>query len=263
MMEVLSARGAEFAYLEVALPGRAKEVAGVLLLDVEEDVLYLRLRRDWDFFAAGEADVLSLLEADIAAKGREWGGKRVLEFLEDHLSHTVRITEREATRVANFPARLGRLYRENVASAVLEYRTHLPVYAAWAAAGGLSAEQTPEEAGWEEVPEGISVAEGMFVVTVRGRSMEPLIPDGSRCVFREPKGGSRQGKVLLVERIESGVSELTVKVYSSEKQVTNEEGWEHKLVRMTPLNPEFEPWELRPGEFLVRGEFVAVLPVEE
>ena len=140
---------------------------------------------------------------------------------------------------------------------------YLPVYAAWAAAGGLSAEQTPEEAGWEEVPEGIPVAEGMFVVTVRGRSMEPLIPDGSRCVFREPKGGSRQGKVLLVERIESGVSELTVKVYSSEKQVTNEEGWEHKLVRMTPLNPEFEPWELRPGEFLVRGEFVAVLPVEE
>ena len=45
--------------------------------------------------------------------------------------------------------------------------------------------------------------------------------------------------------------------------MTNEEGWEHKLVRMTPLNPEFEPWELRPGEFLVRWEFVAVLPVEE
>ena len=262
-MEALGLRGAEFAYLEVALPGRAKEVAGVLLLDVEEDVLYLRLRRDWESFASGEADVLSLLEEDIAAKGREWGGKRVLEFLEDHLSHTVRITDREATRVASFPARLGRLYREAVEPAVMKYRTHLPVYAAWAAAGGLSEEQSPELAGWEEVPNGVPVAEGMFIVTVRGRSMEPLIPDGSRCIFREPKGGSRQGKVLLVERIASGVSEMTVKIYSSEKRVTNEEGWEHKLVRMTPVNPEFEAWELQPGEFLVRGEFVAVLPGEE
>ena len=262
-MEIIAPRGAEFAYLEVALPGQAKEVAGVLLLDVKEDVLHLRLRRDWESFASSEADILSLLEADIAAKGREWGGKRVFEFLEDHLSHTLRISEREETRVADFPARLGRLYREAVASAVMKYRTHLPVYGAWAAAGGLSEEQSPELEGWEEVPEGVPVAEGMFIVTVRGRSMEPLIPDGGRCIFREPKGGSRQGKVLLVERIASGVSELTVKVYSSEKRVTNEEGWEHKVVRMTPLTPEFEAWELEPGEFLVRGEFVAVLPGEE
>ncbi len=262
-MEVVSAREAEFAYLEVALPGRVKEVAGVLLLDVEGDVLHLRLRRDWESFAAGEADVLSLLEDDIASKSREWGGKRVFEFLEDHLSHTVRITEREKTRVANFPARLSRLYRERVAPTVMEYRTHLPLYNARAAAGGLSEEQTPELEKWVEVPEGVPVAKGMFIVTVEGRSMEPLIPDGSRCIFREPRGGSRQGKILLVERIASGVSELTVKVYSSEKRATNEEGWEHKLVRMTPLNPEFEPWELEPDEFLVRGEFVAVLPGEE
>ncbi|MCA2966513.1 MAG: hypothetical protein INH40_21675, partial [Acidobacteriaceae bacterium] len=88
-MGVVVARPAECAYLEVALPGRAKEVAGVLLLDVEADELHLRLRRDWDSFAGEEAEILSLLEEDLAAKGREWGGRRLLEFLEDCLANTV------------------------------------------------------------------------------------------------------------------------------------------------------------------------------
>jgi len=101
-MGVVVARPAECAYLEVALPGRAKEVAGVLLLDVEADELHLRLRRDWDSFAGEEAEILSLLEEDLAAKGREWGGRRLLEFLEDCLANTVRISEREAMRVADF-----------------------------------------------------------------------------------------------------------------------------------------------------------------
>lgn len=263
--EVLSARPAECAYLEVALPGRAKEVAGVLLLDVEADVLHLRLRRDWESFAGEEADVLELLEADIAAKGQEWGGRRVLAFLEEHLSHTVQVSEREAMRVADFPARLRRLYREAVEPAVLAYRTHLPAYRAWAAAGGLSTAQLPEPDGWLEVPDDVRITKDMFIVTVNGRSMEPLIPDGSRCIFRQNVTGSRQGRRLLIQRIFDGEpsTELTVKEYASEKRQVGEDGWEHKLIRLSPLNPEFTAWELRPDEFAVVGEFVAVLPSDE
>ena len=62
--------------------------------------------------------------------------------------------------------------------------------------------------------------------------MEALIPNGSRRILREPEGG-RQGRDC-----------------SSEKRVTR-------------VNPEFEAWELQPGEVLERGEFVAVLPGEE
>lgn len=258
-------RAAECTFLEVALPGRPREVAGVLLLDIEANELHLRLRRDWESFAGDEADILTLLEEDIAAKGREWGGTKVLEFLEDHLSHTVRITEREAMRVADFPARLRRLYRESIEPAVLEYRTHLPAYRAWAAAGGLSESQLPEPEGWIEVPEELRLSNDMFIVTVHGRSMEPLIPDGSRCIFRRHVGGSRQGRRLLIQRIYDGEpsTELTVKEYSSEKRQTGEDGWEHKLIRLIPVNPEFSAWELRPDEFQVLGEFVAVLPGEE
>jgi phage repressor protein C with HTH and peptisase S24 domain len=48
----------------------------------------------------------------------------------------------------------------------------------------------------------------MFVAQVVGRSMEPLIPDGSLCIFRHGVRGSRQGKRLLIEKF-SETLELT------------------------------------------------------
>ncbi|MBI5882344.1 MAG: hypothetical protein HZB91_04485 [Elusimicrobia bacterium] len=52
--------------------------------------------------------------------------------------------------------------------------------------------------------------------------MEPLIPDGSYCVFRSERGGSRDGKVVLVEYAglqdpDTGMC-YTVKKYRSEKE---------------------------------------------
>ena len=54
-----------------------------------------------------------------------------------------------------------------------------------------------------------------------------------------------------------------MKVYRSEKRVRDDGSWEHEGIRMIPLNPEFEEWNLTPDEFKVIGEFVAVLPNEE
>ncbi len=39
----------------------------------------------------------------------------------------------------------------------------------------------------------------MFIARVAGKSMEPTIPDGSYCIFCFERGGSRNGKVVLVE----------------------------------------------------------------
>ena len=78
----------------------------------------------------------------------------------------------------------------------------------------------------------------MFVARVVGRSMEPRIPDGSLCVFRAGVVGSRQGKLVLVERF--GATETsaryTIKKYTSKKTQTGEEEWEHASVRLEPLN---------------------------
>jgi len=90
--------------------------------------------------------------------------------------------------------------------------------------------------------------------------MEPKIPDGSLCVFRHGVTGSRQGRLVLVERLGGGTNDrYTVKRYRSEKR-QGEQGWSHERIVLEPLNPEFEAWELDSGDELrVIAEFVRVL----
>jgi phage repressor protein C with HTH and peptisase S24 domain len=115
-----------------------------------------------------------------------------------------------------------------------------------------------------EAPEDLRLSEDQFVAHVVGDSMEPLIPAGSLCVFRKPRAGSRNGKIVLVQLEGSSVEggEVTVKRYRSEKQVT-EEGFRHEQIIMEPLNqPKHKPWKLSPREqdrLRVIGEFLRVL----
>ena len=78
------------------------------------------------------------------------------------------------------------------------HTTHIPVYDLTAAAGFWGPESQPEELGWTEVP-GVALKPGMFVARVTGTSMEPLIPDGSWCLFRPCPAGSREGRIVLVQ----------------------------------------------------------------
>jgi hypothetical protein len=78
------------------------------------------------------------------------------------------------------------------------FTTHVPAYDLTAAAGFWGSESQPEEIGWTEVP-GVAVKPGMFVARVTGTSMKPLIPDGSWCLFRPCRPGSREGRIVLVQ----------------------------------------------------------------
>ena len=102
----------------------------------------------------------------------------------------------------------------------------------------------------------------MFVTEIVGRSMEPLIPDGSLCVFRRGVTGSRQGRLVLVEALgEAGNDRYTVKRYRSEKRQNDAGEWSHERIRLEPLNPAFEAWDLDPEEdrYRILAEFVEVL----
>jgi phage repressor protein C with HTH and peptisase S24 domain len=102
----------------------------------------------------------------------------------------------------------------------------------------------------------------MFVARIAGRSMEPRIPDGSLCVFRAGVAGSRDGRLVLVEYLGGGANDRhTVKRYRSVKRQNADSTWEHEIIRLEPLNPEFEAWELSPEEdrFHIVAEFVQVL----
>jgi superfamily II DNA or RNA helicase/diadenosine tetraphosphate (Ap4A) HIT family hydrolase/HKD family nuclease/SOS-response transcriptional repressor LexA len=146
----------------------------------------------------------------------------------------------------------------------LRFTRYVPVYTLEAAAGLWGPETAPEEAGWTDVSK-FRPRPGMFVAKVRGRSMEPKIPDGSWCLFRKCPPGSREGKIILVQframgDVETG-GRYTVKKYHSEKTVT-EDSWAHQRIQLLALNPEYRPIEVEPQEaedMIVVGEFVGVL----
>jgi superfamily II DNA or RNA helicase len=148
------------------------------------------------------------------------------------------------------------------------YKTFLPYFPIHAAASGFLGGDASEPFGWLNVATRGFVKpleKDMFVCRVVGRSMEPTIPDGSLCVFRSSVGGTRQGRVLLVQKRdltdpETGGS-YTVKRYRSSKTKTTE-GWTHESIELIPDNKEF--FTLRfvadeEAELRVIAEFVGVL----
>lgn len=253
---------ARYSILEVELPGEAAVNAGILLEDPAQNRLYIRMRRDWDDIAPEEAEVLSELESDLAEKSVQFGAEKLLGNLEDTVSNTVRLSDRREVEVEDFDRALGRLYREHVRSNVHEFRTHLPRYSLAVAAGKFLENQEVVAEGWEEAPPDLRLTPDLFVARIAGHSMEPLIPDGSLCVFRHGVTGSRQGRLVLVERLGGGGNDrYTVKRYRSEKKAALDETWTHGRITLEPLNPEFESWDLDPdeGRFRIVAEFVRVL----
>jgi len=150
------------------------------------------------------------------------------------------------------------LYRKHVPSKVLEFRTHLPRYSLQVAAGKFLENDEVTEQCWIEAPENLRLAPDMFVAQIAGHSMEPLIPDGSLCVFRAGVTGSRVGRLVLAE--DRAANAFAVKRYQSDK-VTTEESWRHGRIRLESLNPGYPSWDLDPDEekYRILAEFVQVL----
>ncbi len=122
---------------------------------------------------------------------------------------------------------------------VKPYVNAVPIVDITAAAGNFSNVQIHSEHDWVELPINITPKDGYFVCQVVGESMNKKIPNGSWCLFEKDRGGSRQGKIVLVEHYNIQDSEFgagyTVKSYYSEKK-THEEGWYHEAITLKPLS---------------------------
>jgi phage repressor protein C with HTH and peptisase S24 domain len=175
----------------------------------------------------------------------------------------LRISERQTVAVDSFGRVIERLYSEHVEPVeVGKYTTHLPLYSLRAAAGRLGEDMESAEEDWVPAPEGIRPGHDLFVAHVVGRSMEPRIPDGSLNLFRFHPVGSRQGKILLIERrgLLDETARYTIKRYTSTKAYDEaSEEWHHERIRLEPLNPEFEAWDVEPNDFAVVAEWLRVI----
>jgi len=255
------ARQGQYVVIQADLPSGALRPIGVLLLDPSSGRAWIRLRPRFDDLT-DDTEVLDELESDLRMKAAESGGAELLRALEDTLSNTIRISDRQAVAVGAFTRTVERLYAEHVdAPEVRPFATHLPLFSLRAAAGNLGEEMMVEPEDWVPAPEGMRPSQDLFVAHVVGRSMEPRIPDGSLNLFKLNPAGSRQGKILLIERfgIADQSARYTIKRYTSVKRQTSEDEWEHERIRLEPLNPEFEPWDVEPQDFAVVAEWLRVL----
>ena len=264
-----------FSLLTLALPGKPEEPAGVVLYDPHSQSLGVKLRRDWHRLADPEdAEILTGMESHLKQLSREMGPAGMLEGLESQLNNILRLSDRSEVSSSTLDFTLHQLYRQHVPVTVEPYITHLPRYALRSAAGAFG-EQIAEPNridDWVEAPEGLRLSKDMFVCEVYGRSMEPLVPSGSLCVFRKFGAGSRSGKKVLVEdRSEStsGGQRYTLKVYRSTKSVrsaleidstVDTEEWSHLTIDLEPLNPEFPVQHLEPDQdrYAVLAEYVGL-----
>jgi DUF2075 family protein len=146
----------------------------------------------------------------------------------------------------------------------------VPVYDLNAAAGDFGPSSPADCLGWIESPPDILTYERHFAARVHGRSMEPLIPDGSLCLFRFDVAGSRGGRILLVQHHAISDPELggsyTVKKYRSlkvQEADADKDTWSHTAIQLVPLNAEFKTIWINPDQvddLRVVAEFIRVLP---
>jgi uncharacterized protein len=132
---------------------------------------------------------------------------------------------------------------------VKPYVNAVPLVDITVAAGNFSDLQIQTDFDWIELPFHIAVKEGYFVCKVIGESMNKKIPNGSYCLFKKDFGGSREGKIVLVESTYVQDSDFgsgyTVKEYHSVKHFENDQ-WHHQSISLQPLSydSDFETIEL-------------------
>ncbi len=135
------------------------------------------------------------------------------------------------------------------------------------AAGGFSDIQEITDVKWIELYKSFNYSNDYFVCQVLGESMNKIIPNGSWCLFKKDTGGSRIGKVVLVQHANINDSDFgkgyTVKLYDSQKTAV-EDNWRHDLILLKPqsFDSEYKSIVLLNDEsrdLTVRGIFVEVL----
>lgn len=146
------------------------------------------------------------------------------------------------------------------------FARHVPVYDLSIAAGNFSEMQIAEAEYWVELPDFMRASPDLFVTRVVGESMNRRIPNGAWCLFRANPGGTRQGKIVLVqhrsiEDPDHGGS-YTIKLYQSEKVEEYGELVNQRIV----LKPQTNAFGYRDivledelEDLMVIGEFLSVL----
>jgi superfamily II DNA or RNA helicase/HKD family nuclease/SOS-response transcriptional repressor LexA len=143
----------------------------------------------------------------------------------------------------------------------------IPFYDFYAAAGSFSEMQSEKDYTLIEIPQNIKYNDDYFACKIVGESMNRVIPNGSICLFKPDSGGSRNGKIVLIENKDiqdtDFNSSFTIKTYSSVKE-TKEEGWQHNSILLRPNSFDSSYKDIIVNEengigMRVVGEFISII----
>lgn len=159
----------------------------------------------------------------------------------------------------------------SIEKAEKQLRNPIRLFNFYAAAGSFSDMQMNKDYAIIEGPSNGKPNSDYFACKIIGESMNRVIPNGSLCLFKPYDGGSRNGKIVLVEYIDfydpDFHSAFTIKTYASDKVIT-EEGWEHTSVHLRPNSFDVSYKDIivepeKASAFRIVGEFIEVLKMEE
>ena len=148
-----------------------------------------------------------------------------------------------------------------------KFKNPIPLYDFYAAAGSFSEMQSNNDFILIEGPKNTNSNNDFFACKIIGESMNRVIPNGSICLFKKFEGGSRNGKIVLVENMDIQDQEFnsafTIKTYSSEKEIS-EEGWKHKFILLRPNSFDISFKNIiineeNGNEMRIVGEFIQIL----
>jgi len=172
--------------------------------------------------------------------------------------------QKEQSLIEQYPGLTLRLLKSDQ---VKPYENAVPIFNLKIAAGQFGEEQQIEDYDWVELPDSFRPQQGHFVTRVVGESMNRRIPNGAWCLFKANPGGSRNGKIVIVQHRDiqdpdTGGS-FTIKRYHSEK-VIDGDLWHHKKIVLYPDSniSSYKPIEIEKeglSELRVIGELIAVL----
>ncbi len=142
----------------------------------------------------------------------------------------------------------------------------IPYYDLTIAAGTFSSEQKVENVKYIELENESHITKDYFACRVIGESMNKIIPNNSICLFEKYSGGTRNGKIVLVEMTDLADADTganyTVKEYTS-KKLASDEGWKHEeIVLMPKSDRNYSAITFRDEETIhlkVIGVFIKVL----
>src|SRR3954467_9904182 len=108
----------EWTLLLLRRPGEQPIAGGVLLLDLTDDKLYVRLRTDLLDLDPDVALVWDELESDLIDKAAEMGGLNLIQWLEQEASNTILTGERQEVQMTRPEPALNELFSLHVQSSL-------------------------------------------------------------------------------------------------------------------------------------------------